>query len=69
MSDEKIRENLSDVEIIQMISKEAELNKLRSRNIPSIKFEFGKCKVCDDNSTGIHFGIATCEACKVSPDY
>ena len=28
-------------------------------------FPFGKCKVCSDDATGIHYGIATCEGCKV----
>lgn len=29
-------------------------------------FPFGKCKVCSDKATGVHYGIATCEGCKVS---
>ena len=29
-------------------------------------FPFGKCKVCHDKATGIHYGIATCEGCKVN---
>ncbi len=29
-------------------------------------FPFGLCKVCSDQATGVHYGIATCEGCKVS---
>lgn len=29
-------------------------------------FPFGLCKVCGDQATGVHYGIATCEGCKVS---
>jgi hypothetical protein len=29
-------------------------------------FPFGMCKVCGDQATGVHYGIATCEGCKVS---
>jgi hypothetical protein len=32
----------------------------------NVKFFFGECKVCGDIASGIHYGIATCEACKVS---
>ena len=28
-------------------------------------FPFGKCKVCTDQATGVHYGIPTCEGCKV----
>ena len=28
-------------------------------------FSFGNCKVCLDKATGIHYGISTCEGCKV----
>lgn len=28
-------------------------------------FPFGKCKVCNDKATGVHYGVATCEGCKV----
>jgi len=27
-------------------------------------FPFGKCKVCSDKATGVHYGVATCEGCK-----
>jgi hypothetical protein len=27
---------------------------------------FGPCKVCTDKATGIHYGVSTCEGCKVT---
>ncbi|RNA00341.1 hypothetical protein BpHYR1_024429, partial [Brachionus plicatilis] len=35
-------------------------NKLRRKST----FPFGKCKVCNDKATGVHYGISTCEGCK-----
>lgn len=32
------------------------------------KFNFGRCKVCHDLATGIHYGIPSCEGCKVKKD-
>lgn len=32
---------------------------------PKSTFPFGKCKVCSDKATGVHYGISTCEGCKV----
>lgn len=29
------------------------------------KSQFGNCKICNDKATGIHYGVATCEGCKV----
>ena len=26
---------------------------------------FGKCKICYDKATGIHYGVVSCEGCKV----
>jgi hypothetical protein len=28
------------------------------------KYPFGNCRVCNDQSTGIHYGVSTCEGCK-----
>ncbi len=43
---------------------ENQLNQANKR--PRSTFPFGKCKVCTDKATGIHYGKATCEGCKVS---
>jgi hypothetical protein len=29
------------------------------------KFQFGNCKICDDIASGVHYGVITCEGCKV----
>ena len=42
---------------------ESQLSQANKR--PKSTFPFGKCKVCTDKATGIHYGIATCEGCKV----
>ena len=32
----------------------------------AIPFPFGDCRICSDKATGVHYGVATCEGCKVS---
>ncbi|CAF1042318.1 unnamed protein product [Adineta steineri] len=29
-----------------------------------ISFPFGKCRICHDRATGVHYGVVTCEGCK-----
>ena len=29
-------------------------------------FQFGKCRICSDDATGIHYGVTSCEGCKVN---
>lgn len=32
--------------------------------VGAIPFPFGKCRICKDRATGVHYGVATCEGCK-----
>jgi hypothetical protein len=29
------------------------------------KAQFGNCRICHDKASGIHYGVVTCEGCKV----
>ena len=51
------------------IQQQAQSNQLQSQTCSSDDkktktFSFGKCKVCKDKATGIHYGIPSCEGCK-----
>lgn len=37
----------------------------KKRNNSKERLEFPPCKVCSGNATGIHYGVYTCEPCKV----
>ena len=34
-----------------------------------VPFPFGQCRICNDRATGVHYGVATCEGCKVRVHY
>ena len=38
---------------------------MQKKKKPKSTFPFGMCKVCNDKATGVHYGISTCEGCKV----
>jgi hypothetical protein len=44
--------------IDNIVGKQSKSNKAEQ------KYPFGNCKVCNDQSTGFHYGVSTCEGCK-----
>lgn len=62
-----IKSDLSEKEIQEAILFENYLNNKRNECVKyESKFDFGKCKICSDDATGIHYGVSTCEGCKVN---
>lgn len=53
--------------VLATLSHENYLNQKRVRNSKyQAVFNFGQCRVCCDKATGIHYGVASCEGCKVN---
>ncbi|CAF0770911.1 unnamed protein product [Brachionus calyciflorus] len=56
---------LDEQELFHAYYQEILLVKSRNENrTHEISYDFGDCKICADKSTGIHYGISTCEPCK-----
>lgn len=41
------------------------VEQFRGMPLGAIPFPFGICRICRDKATGLHYGVATCEGCKV----
>nr|ASL70587.1 nuclear receptor [Brachionus plicatilis] len=60
-----VDKDMSDQEILDALSFEHSLNKKRTQNDKfEVKYNFGKCRICKSEATGIHYGVSSCEGCK-----
>lgn len=56
---------LNEHVILAGLSHRNYLNKKRTKNLKYVNFNFGQCRVCRDQANGIHYGVPSCEGCKV----
>lgn len=56
--------NIFENSTTKSVSSSSEIT-LKEKKSPEIPFNFGNCKICNDKASGIHYGLATCEGCKV----
>jgi hypothetical protein len=64
-TESNINKNVSINNLInndEITTTENQAKKVRKLN----KDQFGLCKVCNSKATGIHYGVASCEGCKVN---
>ena len=57
------------IDVIEDIKKKERLNlenKLKTQQTKPKTSKYGLCKVCKDTASGIHYGIAACDGCKVN---
>ena len=43
-----------------------EANKSHKPSRKLDKEQFGDCRICENKANGIHYGVASCEGCKVN---
>nr|ASL70554.1 nuclear receptor [Brachionus calyciflorus] len=65
MSSNLTKKDLSENDLLNALTNEINLNKKRIDDQKyEAKFDFGKCLICNDDATGKHFGVSSCEGCK-----
>ncbi len=67
LEDEGVSDEDERVSGEEQVDESAAKNKSKAQKAPKKQsFTFSDCNICNDKATGVHYGISTCEGCKVS---